>query len=277
MSALGTILVHVDAGPHVAARLSAARELAARHEARVLALYSVLPAFIEVPFAMEAAGAALDALRQLDDERLHRARTLVEQVRALPGPQVEWAEADGTAPLNGFLQQAFYADLLVLGQRTPEPYTSGVATDFVASAVLGSGRPALVLPHVGVPPRIGGNVMVAWKETPQAVHAMIAALPLLQRADTVNVVTWHDADDVPQGPLGVRPFLAAHGIEARLHHFGREPVASTGEAILSQAADLGADLIVMGCYGHSRARELVLGGATRTILNSMTVPVLIAH
>ena len=277
MSALGNILVHIDAGPHNAARLSAARELAARHDASVIALYAVTPAYIEVPFAMEAAGAALDALKELDDERLRRARTLVEQVRATSGPRIEWAETDGAALFNGFLQQAFYADLLVLGQREPEPYSSGVPGDFIESVVIGSGRPALVLPHVGVPARVGGTVLVAWKETPQAVHAVTAALPMLQRAELVHVVSWQGEDPGSQGPLDIRAFMARHGIEAQLHRLGSEPAATTGEMMLSMAADLSADLIVMGCYGHSRARELVLGGATRTILASMTVPVLMAH
>jgi nucleotide-binding universal stress UspA family protein len=276
MATLGNILVHVDAGPHNAARLSAARELAMRHDAAVTALYAVMPSFIEVPFALEAAGPALDVLKALDDERLEKAKAAVERVHGKPGPRVEWAVADSSAPVAAFTQQAYYADLLVLGQREPLAHTSGVPADFVESVLLASGRPALVLPHIGIPPAIGRSVLIAWKECAEAVHALAAALPLLQRAERVSIVEWSAPDDSLTGPLDIRRHLARHGVTAELHHFSERP-ATTGELILSMAADLSADLIVMGCYGHSRARELVLGGATRTILSSMTVPVLMAH
>lgn len=276
MNALGTILVHVDAGPHNVARLVAARELAARLDASVTALYAVMPSFIEVPFALEAAGPALDTLKALDDERLRRAEEAVAGVRATPGPAVHWAVAEGSAPLLGFLQQAWYADLLVLGQREPQPHASGTPADFVESVVIGSGRPALVLPHVGLPATIGSHVLLAWKEGPAAVHALAGAMPLLQRAARVTVVEWVPADAVAPGPLDIRAHLARHGVKAELQRYGETP-ATTGELILSLAADLAADLVVMGCYGHSRAREWALGGATRTMLSSMTVPVLMAH
>jgi nucleotide-binding universal stress UspA family protein len=276
MTALGNILVHVDAGPHNVARLMAARELAARLDASVTALYAVMPSFIEVPFALEAAGPALDTLKALDDERLRRAEEAVAGVRATPGPAVHWAVAEGSAPLPAFLQQAWYADLLVLGQREPQSHISGTPADFVESVVIGSGRPALVLPHVGIPATIGGHVLLAWKEGPAAAHALAGAMPLLQKAERVTVVQWVPEGESTPGPLDIRSHLARHGVKAEVRRHAEAP-STTGELILSMAADLAADLVVMGCYGHSRAREWALGGATRTILSSMTVPVLMAH
>lgn len=275
MAALGTLLVHLDAGPHNAARLAVARDLASRHGADVTALYAVMSSFVEVPLALEAAGPALDALRALDDERRASARDAVERLAATPGPRVRWAEGDSMAPVGTFVQQAAYADLLVLGQREPQPHASGTPADFVESVVIGSGRPALVLPHVGVTTSPGRNVLVAWKESAASVHALAGAMPLLQKAERVTVVEWA-AEGAAAGPLGVRSHLAQHGVKAELRRYPDTP-ASTGELILSMAADLGADLVVMGCYGHSRAREWALGGATRTLLASMTVPVLMAH
>ncbi len=275
MAALGTLLVHIDAGPHNAARLTAARELAARHGGDVTALYAVMSSFVEVPFALEAAGPALDTLKALDDERLAAARALVEQVSATPGPRVRFAACDAVTPVSAFVQQAAYADLLVLGQREPQPHASGTPADFVESAVIGSGRPALVLPHVGVVTPPGRNVLVAWKESAAAAHALAGAMPLLQKAERVTVVQWA-AEGGASGPLDIGSHLAQHGVKADLRRYAETP-DTTGELILSMAADLGADLVVMGCYGHSRAREWVLGGATRTLLASMTLPVLMAH
>ncbi len=273
MAGYANILVHLDGGAHNAARLAVARELAHRHGAAVTAMYAVMPSFIEVPFALEAAGPAMEALKELDDERRRRALALVEPLRR-GMPKIEWAESAGTAPIYDFAQQACYADLLLLGQREPEPHASGVPADFVESVVLGSGRPALVLPHVGVPPTVGGTVLVAWKETPQAAHALAGAMPMLERAQKVHVVAWGGREG--GAPLDIGRHLAAHGVKAELHRFADAPEA-LGELLLSMASDLSADLVVMGCYGHSRARELVLGGATRTVLASMTVPVLMAH
>jgi nucleotide-binding universal stress UspA family protein len=276
MTHLGHILVHLDGGPHNAARLAAARELAARHDATVTALYAVMPSFIEVPFALEAAGAALDALKALDDERLAKAKALVDALNGGAGAHIHWAVTDRSVPTAAFTQQAFYADLLVLGQREPVAHTSGVPPDFIESVVLASGRPALVLPHAGAPAAIGRSVLVAWKESAQSVHALTAALPILQRAERVDVVTWGGEADLTPGASDIGSYLGRHGVQIERHHWADEP-SITGELILSTAADRSADLVVMGCYGHSRARELVLGGATRTILGSMTVPVLMAH
>ncbi len=273
MAGYANILVHLDGGAHNAARLAVARELAHRHGAAVTAMYAVMPSFIEVPFALEAAGPAMEALKELDDERRRRALALVEPLRR-GMPKIEWAESAGTAPIYDFAQQACYADLLLLGQREPEPHASGVPADFVESVVLGSGRPALVLPHVGVPPTVGSTVLVAWKETPQAAHALAGAMPMLERAQKVHVVAWGGREG--GAPLDIGRHLAAHGVKAELHRFADAPEA-LGELLLSMASDLSADLVVMGCYGHSRARELVLGGVTRTVLASMTVPVLMAH
>jgi nucleotide-binding universal stress UspA family protein len=277
MSAIGTLLVHVDAGPHNAARLLAARELAARHGADVTALYAVMSSFVEVPFALESAGPALDTLKALDDERLRLAREGVERIAATPGPRVHWAVSDALAPVSGFMEQALYADLLVLGQREPQAHVSGTPADFVESVVIGSGRPALVLPHVGVPDALGLNVLVAWKASASAAHALAGAMPLLQKAERVTVVEWAAQDaDTATGRLDIRTHLARHGVKAEFRREAETP-STTGELMQSMAADLGADLVVMGCYGHSRAREWVLGGATRTMLASMTVPVLMAH
>jgi nucleotide-binding universal stress UspA family protein len=117
-------------------------------------------------------------------------------------------------------------------------------------------------------------VMVAWKATRESARALSAAMPLLQSAQSVRVAL--DGDTTPLHRDLLLAHLHRHGIQATTHELSSSP-SSAGEAILSMAADGGADLIVMGCYGHSRAREFVLGGASRTVLESMTVPVLMAH
>jgi nucleotide-binding universal stress UspA family protein len=108
---------------------------------------------------------------------------------------------------------------------------------------------------------------------------MAGALPLLSRADRVNVVVFQAGSPGDHGEepgADVALYLARHGVKAAVSTYGSRGI-DIGEQILTRAADLSADLIVMGAYGRSRMRELVLGGATRTLLESMTVPVLMSH
>ena len=102
-------------------------------------------------------------------------------------------------------------------------------------------------------------------------------MPLLQRARQVHVISWGAADETVGGAgLDLQSYLGQSGVQAIVHRQDNEP-ADVGELLLSSAFDLNADLLVMGCYGHSRAREWVLGGASRAVLQSMTMPVLMSH
>ena len=141
-----------------------------------------------------------------------------------------------------------------------------------------SGKPVLILPYAGLLPSvIGETVVVAWKPSREAARAVSAAIPLLRRARRVVIVSWSGNDERIEGsPLDLNSYLKLNGVEASWDRQGEEPEA-LGELLLSRAFDLEADLLVMGCYGHSRAREWVLGGTSRTVLRSMTLPVLMAH
>jgi nucleotide-binding universal stress UspA family protein len=262
----------MDSGPHCGSRLQIARALAGQLGASVTALYAVTPAYVEMS-ALFTAGVPNDALLALDEARLATARQLVSSACAQPGVQIEWQEARD-APEHSFVGQALYADLLVLGQHDRDHRETGVLPDFAQSVVIASGRPALVVPYIGVRKATFDTVLVAWKETRESARALTAALPILSTADTVHVALDADVPDVRKTLL--QRFLQRHGVEARYHTLaGGGP--EIGELMLSMAADLSAELMVMGCYGHSRGRELVLGGASRTIVRSMTLPVLMAH
>ncbi|KLK89684.1 hypothetical protein AA309_30070 [Microvirga vignae] len=170
---------------------------------------------------------------------------------------------------------ARYFDAIVLGQPNPErPDTS----DLVEPVLFGSGRPALIVPYIHVPPQLR-TVLVAWDEGRPAARAVADALPLLQMADQVKVVTVsnpHSRGGSHASAEIMARHLARHGIQAEVKTLTRGDL-DIANTLVSYAADESADLIVMGAYGHSRLREMVLGGTTRTILASMTVPVLMAH
>jgi nucleotide-binding universal stress UspA family protein len=275
MTAIKTLLVHADSGPRCGARLRAGRLLAERLQAQMHALYAVTPAFTQVPIELASGGSAL-LIEEIDESRLATARKIAQHVAAEPGARFQWHESR-SQPHATFTRQARYADLLLLGQHDPAN-DGGVPSDFAESVLAASGRPALLLPYVDSVPTLGTTVLIAWKDTAEAARALSAALPLLQQAGSVHVATWgEDEDDPPEsGMPGLREFLRAHGVEAALHRQAAAG-AEVGELMQSLAADLSADLLVMGCYGHTRARELVLGGATRTVLRTMSLPVLMSH
>ncbi len=282
--ALKDILVQVDDGRGYQARLALAAALAARSDGHLTGLFVIEPISFS---ALAAPGgpdfAAAEAFQAV--EREHRAARLKlgERLAALfrdaadrAGVSSEWRVADDDAA-TAVVLHARYADLAVLGQADPDnpPLGAGV----VEAVLLGSGRPALVVPFIGAK-SVGERVLVAWNATREAARALNDAMPLLAQAEKVTVLSVNPErgiggeGDLPAADIALH--LARHGVKAEAAHTTAEDV-SVGDILLSRAADLGADLIVMGGYGHSRAREFVLGGATRELLRHMTVPVLLSH
>ena len=272
------VLVHLDASDTAGARLHAARSIAGRTGAAVTALYAAFPAYLDVAYAHDLAPGLVEGLAEIDASRLADARGAFDDEMRSDGPMAEWSEATDVPVVDEFVQQALHADLLVLGQENPSSPAPGVPQEFAQSVIIASGKPALLIPHVGWNRGVGDTAVVAWKETRESARAVAAALPLLQRARKVHVVAWGEARESPvRGQrLDLRRFLHLHGVDAEWHAGESEP-KPIGERLLSRAFDLEADLLIMGCYGHSRARELVMGGASRTVLRSMTLPVLMAH
>lgn len=250
MTAIKSILLHLDASERTAARVAVAAALAERHDAAVQAAYAVTPSIIQA------------ASRRQARERFEACGV---------GSRFAYCELDEAAAVPAFVRLAFAADLLVLGQYDRAlPGSQGTPADFVESVVVDSGRPAIVVPAAGSFADVGGTVFVAWKPTREAARALSAALPLLRLARQVHVMSWGD------DPREVEPLLLRHGVQARYHAEADVP-RRLGEVVLARAADCGADLLVMGCYGHARARELVLGGVSRSVFDAATLPVLMAH
>lgn len=272
-----TILVHMDTGERAATRLAFALELAGRANAHLVGLHAVSVPRIPAYAAVEGGDRMRDYQEKAMEELAARARATFERLTKPSGhPSVEWRESRGDAaevvPVH-----ARYADLIVLGQSNGAE-TSGVESDFVDRVLLAAGRPALVIPYAGTFTAAGGRVLVAWNASREATRAVTDALPLLQAADEVNVVAFNP-DGAPHGEMpgaDIALFLARHGVNVTVSH-ERGTDIDAGNLLLSRAADMDVNLIVMGAYGHSRMQELILGGATRTILQSMTVPVLMSH
>ncbi|MFV0281427.1 MAG: universal stress protein [Rhodoblastus sp.] len=159
----------------------------------------------------------------------------------------------------------------------PNGDDQSASSALLEGVLFNSGRPLLILPYIHRGPARFGRVIVAWDGGAAAARAVASAMPILKRAGSVEIVTMIDGkrarSDLPG--FDITRNLARHGVNAQLKTLPRGE--DVGALILSYAADNTADLLIMGGYGHSRLREFVLGGATRTILGSMTLPVWMAH
>lgn len=268
-----SILLHLDSSSRCAERVKLARRLADEFHAQVTAMYGAMPALLRYPPALDASGAALATLVEIDRACRNKAQAAFTAACA-GSPRLKWSESDIDV-FNVFTRRSLYADLLILGQRdAADPGAGELPADFVPSLLVGTGRPALVLPYAGDVGTIGSTVLIAWKETRESARALAAALPWLHRAVNVHAACF--GAEARSSLQSLQDYLNAQGLALSLHA-GEPEHGDVGESLLSLAADLHADLLVMGGYGRSRAREWVLGGATRTILQSMTLPTLMVH
>jgi nucleotide-binding universal stress UspA family protein len=174
-----------------------------------------------------------------------------------------------------FGRMARQYDLSIVRQADPESYTED---PIIEAALFGSGRPVLVVPYIQKQGLKLDRVLLCWDGSRHAARAFADALPLLARSSHIDVVTIAAKDDNKGEISGadIAHHLARHKLKVELKKLV-VPNADVASTILSHAADTSADLIVMGGYGHSRLREFVLGGATRGMLTSMTVPALMSH
>jgi len=273
-----TILVHLDSGKRVAERVAIAKQLADTFDAHLTGLFALSTPRIPSYALAEAGPVVVEAETRYRAEATRAAETAFTAATAHQSRSVEFRASRRDA-LAAVLLSARYADLVVAGQLEPEG-RSGVDDSFAEELVLGAGRPVLFVPYAGRFKEVGRRVLVAWNAGREAARAVSDALPLLGRAGMVQIVAFDplkgDADhgDLPGADIAL--VLARHGVKVSVAQQHSDEV-DVGNQILSRAADMQADLIVMGAYGHSRLRELVLGGVTRTLLDTMTVPVLMSH
>jgi nucleotide-binding universal stress UspA family protein len=274
----GSILVPIDEHPAAAGSLEAAMRLAGALGAHLEGLAIVPP--LEVPLRLRPRQSGAALMRKEYEQDKKEARAAVRRFEAA-------ATKAGVASVEGLSVEADAQAILAMRARTadlvvlPMPgeddlgVLGGHATE---ASLLSVGRPVLLVPEKGLPAGFPRMVLVAWNGSREAARALSDAVPLLDRARSVVVLSSGPAGD--EGPLhsanaAVR-YLARHGITAQTVH-ATATEDRVGETILGRARKLGADLVVMGAYGRPRFAELILGGATRAMLRNGSVPVLMSH
>jgi nucleotide-binding universal stress UspA family protein len=276
------LLVGLDSDASARERIEIAAALAERFAAHLVGLYPLPmpeaprhfgyydPALLN-PFFEELRARARDAA--------DKTREVFEHIASLHGVSAEWREIPEGADADPAVH-ARYADLAILGQLDPDSGEPDMIRPRPEQVTLASGRPILVVPYAGNFPNLGRRVVIGWNASREAARAVNDAMPLLTAAEIVSILTIDPREgprahgELPGADISLH--LARHGVKAEIERTLSADLP-VGEVLLSRAADLGADLLVMGAYGHSRARELLLGGATRSLLRSMTLPVLMSH
>lgn len=274
------ILVHLDQSSRAEARLDIAASLARQHGAHLTALQVIDVAIPVMAMADGGGGGAviaelMEQMRQSALAASVKLKAAFEAALAREGIMGEWRQVEGTTP-EILALHGRYADLLVLGQDDPE----GDSADLLETVLFDSGRPVLAIPFAGSFKSIGKRVLVGWNASREATRALHDALPLIAKAENTTVFLANPKRGL--GAHGEEPgadiarHLARHGLKVEVAKAVAEDVADSA-LLLNHASDMGADLLVMGAYGHSRLREFILGGVTRSLLREMTIPVLLSH
>lgn len=281
-----TILVHLSDKRRAESVLAPAMRLAERYNAHLIGLHAhaVIPSPpVRMPFAAQALGSIAAQVRANAEgvaetfSRMHSRQPYTAEWQLHSVPLTELA--------LGVMSQGRTADLIVAGQ-TDGAWDLSPMLDFPERLALESGRPVLVIPHAGSHVNIGRNIVVAWKAGRESARAVFDALPLLKDAANVHILEFAEEEghrDRLAPDTSIAATLARHGIKPTIHSAvgsgirSLAPDTRVGDQILNRIADLDADLLVMGAYGHSRMRELVFGGVTRQMMRHMTVPTLFSH
>jgi nucleotide-binding universal stress UspA family protein len=271
-----TILALADGGNGTATTLQTAIAVARRFGAGLDVLHVRADVETMVPVIGEGMSGAMveqmmSAMAQTVETRAARARAAYEQVCSVAGIVSAWRETTGRET-DIVASAGRLVDLIVVGLPDAESETPLAAT--LDAALFDTGRPVLVAP-AKAGPAVSSRIVIAWNGSAQAARVVAAALPFLQAAERVTVVTVGDIGRSASAPDLVA-YLGRHGIRAT-HEAVTPEHATVGATLLKQAGQLQADLLVMGAYGHSRLREMILGGATRDVLAASNVPLLMAH
>lgn len=274
------ILIHLDHSNGCQNRLTTAFDIATTFGAKLNGLF-VVPDYV-VPSYVEAQ-ISVDLITDVTEKAIARAKEKLAEYQKLAddaGISMESQVVEGQV-IPILREHSKYSDLLLLGQDQPDDPDN--ASYGLADALLFEGGCAcLVVPHSGKLAAPGKRVLLTWNASRESARALREAMPFLTRAESVVVLSSEPDDgndDIARGHPHAQELsrlLESHGIDSVSSGIS-DPDISASDAIIGQAADMNADLIVMGAYGHARLREIILGGVTRDLLKQSSVPLLLAH
>lgn len=278
---VGTILVSLNDVDRAKELLGIAAMLASRDDAHVIGLYVIPAVYIHPGISAHVTADVVDWGRRYFQDRVDKVKELFDEAVNKHGFKGEWRQEEGMSHLvsTAVVEHGRQVDLIIASQGGPNS-DNGCEPDYAERIVMDAGRPVLLVPNAGTFGTVAENVVFGWNATRESARAAFDAVPYLKEGAKAHVM-WVDSD-LQKYSDGVLPgaelatALARHGIDAISEPTTAQDI-DPADVLLNRVSDVGADMLVMGAYGHSRLRELVFGGATRKMLDQMTVPVLMSH
>lgn len=275
-----TILVHCAEQRRLPRVLGPALSIARRSGAHVSGLSILPPVIVEPAFSPGGVVTIIDSHRKAYEKERLQMRETFETATREAEVSAEWIALDSGhgAVWKEIVNHGRVTDLIVTAKSDPG-WTYSHMLEAPAELVLHSGRPVLFVPGSGNHAEFGKKVVIAWNGKRESARAAHDALPLLKMADKVTVLWINPDDDTTAGDVpgaDLCTSLARHGVKCEAATASR-PGRNAGETLFGRVRETGADLVVMGCYGHSRMKEFILGGVTRHVFEEMNVPVLMSH
>ncbi len=275
-----TILVHLVSKSKTPSLLDVALPIAKEHAAHLIGLHVIPNVPIHQSVALDIPKDVKASQQQKLLDEAAEIQELFEERAGSAGVEFEWRRmaTDHYETAKDVTDSALSADLIVVRQGSTDPFA--VWANLPAHIALHCGRPVLTVPNSGEFQGIGKNVLIAWNGTREAARAAFDALPLISSGAQVDIVAIDakdaDGNDRFTPPDELQRTLSRHGFKVKYQQTISGEIQVSDE-ILNQVSDHGYDLVVMGCYGHSRLRETIFGGVTRDLFNHMTAPVLMSH
>lgn len=274
------ISVHLDHGFDCQRRTELALSLAKRHKAELVGIYASAapPQYYYGESVLMSR--TLNVMKELQAQNRGAVQNaFLEAAAAADVPAM--VRAGDSSPSASVAQYARTSDLIIVSQFNPDDVEAAHETEFVEQMLLTAGRPVLVLPSSGHFPVVGERVLLCWDGSREAARALSDATPALRLSSHLVALTMDEGGASAKGEAvpfeDLATYCVAHGMPTPDHVRRDIKGVGVGSTILNAAADHSADLIVMGAYGHSKFREWAMGGATASILKSMTVPILFSH
>ncbi len=271
-----TILVHLDKKSVVGSRVRIAAKLAIQENACLIgaAMIGISTQTFQQAHIDEKDPALASHLQFLRDRTGALAKEFEDEVRKIGVSSYEGRVVDGEAN-QGISLQGRVVDLIVIG-RADSTEKSSLVSEYV---MMNSGRPVLIIPPEYQKDEVGKRVMICWNASRESIRAVADAVPILKRAELVQIVMYNieNEPDVDAELAGgdVALYLSRHGVNVEI--LPPQTSKHVGTSVLELGRQQAADLLVMGGYGHTRFRELLLGGVTRTVLSESDIPVLMSH
>lgn len=278
--AIKDILVHLDSDDAGAVVVDAAVKMAKAHDARLIGLYAGVPFDIPSYVVAQLPPEVIETHQKHVQESARSTADAFEKACADNDISYDIRTGDWRDPVESIIcTHARYADMVMIVQPENE-ILSGRAREVADHVVLRSGAPVVIVPRKPARTGAGARILIGWDGRRHAARAVKDAMPILAAAESVKILAVDPKPgvaglgDLPGADLA--QYLATHGVKAEADHKASGSLR-VGDVLLNEAAEIGADLIVTGAYGHARLGELILGGVTDTLMEEMTIPVLMSH